>query len=87
MPCTFTIEFHGNATDLFQRARGRIEERRGTLDGDAAAGEFKIPTPVGPIVGRFEIEGQTIAFEIRRRPMMISCEMIEERLRGMLGTG
>lgn len=85
MPCTFTIAFGGSAEDLFQRAKARIEERRGSLDGDATGGEFKIPTPVGPIQGRYAIEGQEIRFDIRRRPMMISCKMIEDRLREMLG--
>ena len=85
--CKFTIEFRGSAEDLFRRAKLKIEERRGSLTREAEGGEFKIPTPVGPIQGRYEIEAQNIAFDIRRRPMMISCKMIEERLRAMLGDG
>ena len=84
MPCSFTIDFEGSAEDLHLRAESAVRGRGGKLLGDGRAGTFKLPTMVGPIAGSYEVAGQSVRFEVKRRPMMITCSQIEAKLRDAL---
>ncbi|HKB02148.1 MAG TPA: hypothetical protein VKD90_08010 [Gemmataceae bacterium] len=64
------------------RVQALIVRQGGTFAGDATAGRFAGPTPVGPVEGRYTVQGEAIRITITSKPMMAPCGVIESRIRG-----
>lgn len=79
--CQFSIEFPGVADELLQKAKNGITQARGTFEGDASQGSFKVPTPLGDIKGAYSIEGSVISITVADKPMLLGCGRIESELR------
>ena len=78
--CEFNRQVQGSASDAIRRARVPIQAAGGTLAGDGIRGEIRVPTPVGEIVGEYQVVGDTIAFRITGKPFFVPCSAIEARV-------
>lgn len=58
----------------------------GSFQGDAAAGNFGVSTPLGDIRGSYVIQDSVIHVTIATKPFLVSCGMIEKQLRGYFET-
>jgi hypothetical protein len=83
--CQFSIEFSGGAEELLQKAKDGITRARGSFEGDASQGAFRVPTPLGEIKGMYAIEGSVIAITVSDKPMLLGCGRIESELRKFMG--
>lgn len=83
--CQFSIPFSNDAESLIQRAKQQIEKAGGTFTGDSSQGNFEASTPIGAIVGSYQIEGQEIALSITKKPFLLSCSKIEKELTAVMG--
>lgn len=63
------------------RLQALIEGQGGTFAGDATAGRFAGPTPVGTVEGRYTVHGAVIRISITSKPMLAPCGAIEARIR------
>ncbi len=78
--CSFSIPFNGSAVDIKTKAENAIVNAKGTFTGDASAGNFKVPTPVGEIAGTYTISECAIDIKISDKPFLVGCKMIEDKL-------
>jgi hypothetical protein len=85
MTCRITLDLNEDPADVLARARSAIIAAGGTLTGDADSGEIAAPTPVGRIAGTYETLGRSVTFTITNKPMLVSCAMIEGKLRELAG--
>ncbi len=79
--CQFSIEFSGAAEELLQKAKDGITRAKGSFDGDASQGSFKVPTPLGDIKGNYTIDASVITIAVADKPMLLGCGRIESELR------
>jgi hypothetical protein len=82
--CQFSIPFSSNAESLIARANQQIEKSGGSFTGDTSQGNFQGTTPIGSIVGSYQIEGQEIILSITKKPFLLSCGKIEKELRSVM---
>lgn len=71
-------------TDLpgtLARVRAIIVREGGAFSGDETAGRFSGNSPLGPIEGRYTIQGAAIRITITNKPMLAPCGTIEAKIR------
>ena len=66
---------------VLARAQGLIVAEGGSFSGDAHAGKFSGASPVGPVEGRYTVQGASIRITITNKPMLAPCGAIEARIR------
>ena len=66
---------------VLARVQSLIVGEGGRFAGDATAGRFAGSTPLGPIEGRYAIQGSVIRVTITSKPMLAPCGAIEARIR------
>jgi hypothetical protein len=76
--CNITQPFTGDANSLYQVVKTQIEQKGGTITGDATAGNFDIPALGSSIVGTYTIQGQNMILVITKKPFGVSCNQIEK---------
>jgi hypothetical protein len=81
MACRFELPVPGDGTDLFERVKREVEAHGGTVSVDADMIHVRVTTPLGPVqaTARLVAPG-TVAIEIVRKPMMVTCGMVRDRL-------
>ncbi len=84
MACHFTLPFTGAATALFNKLQSGIEGQGGMITGDAVAGSFLIPSPVGQINGSYRIASNIITVDISDKPFLLGCKTIESFVRDFI---
>ena len=82
--CTFKIPFPKSSHKYLKVAQKAITDAKGTFDGDLTAGNFKIPVGIGDIVGEYTIADDEICIDITKKPLIVTCKLIENRLKGYL---
>ena len=82
--CAFAIEFSGSAETLIGKAVNAIGNAGGDFTGDANEGSFHLSTPIGSVKGTYRIENSNIHIQIDQKPLLVSCNKIEEELRKRL---
>jgi len=78
--CNLRIDFKGNAVALIDKAKQAITAEGGEFDGNEVSGRFSIPVPGTDILGDYTIEGNTFIIAILEKPMLVSCDRIENEL-------
>jgi hypothetical protein len=81
----FDIPVPGDLPSALDRVRSLIVGQGGAFAGDATAGRFAGPTPLGPVEGRYTVQGHVIRITITSKPMLAPCGAIEARIRGYFG--
>ena len=62
-----------------------MRRRGATVSGTGDSGAFTIPLPIGgSIRGTYRVAGKSLAVEIKSRPTMVSCGMIESKLQDFI---
>ena len=82
--CKFSIPFTSGPAALVQRASVAINQAGGTFTGDDTSGEINVRTPIGLVVGSYNISGQEIQIQIIKKPFLLSCRRIENELRNAI---
>ena len=82
--CNFTFQFPIGAEELVQKVQKAIRGAGGELDGDAQAGFYSVPTPVGVIEGSYAVSGQSIQIDVLEKPIYLSCALIKTALEAIL---
>lgn len=82
--CNFNIPFSGSPEELTAKAKNGINSGGGAFNGDAAGGNFQMPTPLGAIEGSYVIRGSAIEITITDKPFFVSCKRIQEELQKQL---
>jgi len=83
--CEFDRTFTGSPAALVERARKAIQANDGELTGDASQGVFRVPSPIGDVLGNYRIEGQIVKFEVTKKPFLASCRQIETKVDEFIG--
>ena len=79
--CTFSIPFEGTAVDLKAKIETAVVQAKGTFEGDASAGKFSLPTPLGQIKGSYNMnDASPINIQVSEKPFFVSCKQIESKL-------
>ena len=84
--CEFPITFHQELSDLLERFNRAIVAKGGTFSSEARSGRFSIPSPAGPVEGRFTVEDDTFHFEITTQPTEVTCHRIDNSFRSLIGS-
>lgn len=80
--CIFTFPFTENAQILVERAKTAIlKNEQATFNGNEINGNFSLPTPLGKIIGSYEIKENIAQFEISEKPFFVNCNLIEAKLK------
>ncbi len=82
--CNFTFQFPIGAEELVEKVRKAVRGAGGELDGDAQAGFYSVPTPIGVIEGSYAVSGQSIQIDVLEKPIYLSCALIETTLEVIL---
>ncbi len=82
--CNFNIPFSASPEELIAKAKRGINGGGGAFNGDAASGNFKMPTPLGAIEGSYTILNSVIKIAITDKPFFVSCTRIQEELQKQL---
>lgn len=75
--CNFTMSITESAATFVANAKSEVENAGGTFTGDTASGNFEVSTPFGNISGNYVLNGQEITINITHKPILISCNAIE----------
>lgn len=81
--CNFSIPFTGSPENVYNKAKSAVEGQGGSFMGNESSGSFSINV-FGNIKGTYTVSGQELNIEIEEKPMMISCGMIENALKGQI---
>lgn len=88
MACRFEVPVPGEGTDLFERVRREVEAHGGTVEVTADTIHVNVPTPLGPVRATARLVApDRVAIEIVRKPMMVTCGMVRDRLGAFLAQG
>ncbi|PWT74943.1 MAG: hypothetical protein C5B59_09940 [Bacteroidetes bacterium] len=82
--CYFTIQFAGSTVDFYRKIKKAIEENNGSVTGDSSSGTFAIPVLGSTVAGSCAITGQSLMITITKKPVVISCSLIEKYVRGQI---
>ncbi len=82
--CNFKIPFPASSVKYLQVAENAITSHKGTFAGDDSSGNFKIPVGIGDIVGEYTIADDYMNIHISKKPLLVTCHMIETRLKSYL---
>lgn len=82
--CTFTIDFQGDAEQVFTEIERQVLSESGHITGNSREGSFEINTLIGNFKGTYSITLQQIEIIIAHRPFLISCNRIEGEVQGRL---
>lgn len=85
MSCKFSLGFRGNADEMVAKAKKVIDAAGGQFQGDSRAGDFIVPTPLGEIDGSYTVDGKIVQFNIPKKPVLVACNTIKDKIRGWLG--
>lgn len=77
----FDVPVPADLKGALERLQALIVGEGGQFVGDEAAGRFSGSSPLGPIEGRYTIQGAAIRITITNKPMFVPCGTIEERIR------
>ena len=50
-------------------------------NADFSVGPSSLPTPLGKIIGSYEIKENIAQFEISEKPFFVNCNLIESKLK------
>ena len=78
----FEVPVPDDLNGVLARVQEHIARDGGKFAGDATAGHFAGSSPLGPIEGRYTVQGTTIRITITSKPMLAPCGMIEAKIRG-----
>jgi len=77
----FDIPVPGDLAAALARVQASIAAEGGRLTGDATAGRFAGPTPVGTVEGTYVVHGNVVRVTITSKPIVAPCVTIEARVR------
>jgi hypothetical protein len=77
----FDIPVPADLPAVLARAQRLIVAEGGSFSGDAHAGRFSGASPVGPVEGRYTVQGAAIRITITSKPMLAPCAAIEAKIR------
>ena len=77
----FDIPVPGDLTAALAHAQAVIVAEGGKFAGDATAGRFAGMSPIGPVEGRYAVQGAVVRVTITSKPMLAPCGAIEARVR------
>jgi hypothetical protein len=77
----FDIPAPADVAGVLARVQALIVREGGRFAGDATAGRFAGNTPLGPVEGRYAVQGAVIRVTITSKPMLAPCGTIEARIR------
>ena len=81
---SFEIEVRAPKNVTFERMKKAVHESKGKFNGNEHSGSFEIPVAVGKIKGAYELFEDYILVEIKRKPILVSMNMIEDALTGFI---
>jgi hypothetical protein len=82
--CNFDIPFPPSSESYLADAETAIVGHKGTFTGDNKSGSFVIPVGIGDIHGDYSIANEILHIHITKKPLLVTCHMIEARLKGYL---
>lgn len=82
--CNFSFNAVSGTDQLLEKARTAIVNTGGQLSGDGSSGSFTLPTPLGTVKGNYSMSADSINLTITDKPMFVSCNKIEEKLKEYL---
>ena len=77
----FDIPVPGDLPEVLARVHASIAAEGGMFSGDATAGHFAGPTPVGTVKGTYAVHGNVVRVTITSKPIVAPCGAIEARVR------
>ena len=77
----FDIPVPGDLPAALARVQVSITAEGGTFSGNATAGRFAGPTPVGTVEGTYVVQGNVVRVTITSKPILAPCGAIEARVR------
>jgi len=81
----FSIRIGERIHEVFSVLTDGIESNGGSVAGDAAAGTFSIPLPIGgSISGDYEVDGESVRLKVSKKPMIVPCGRIEDEVRKLV---
>jgi hypothetical protein len=83
--CRFEFPLPENIGAWVSRARAAVEQFGGEFDGDDQSGGFAGNAGIGKLRGRYSVTPQSVVVEVTEKPFMVSCSMIEGKIREFFG--
>ena len=77
----FDIPIPADLRGTLDHVQSLIVRDGGEFSGDETAGKFSGNSPLGPIEGRYTIQGAAIRITITNKPMLAPCGAIEAKIR------
>lgn len=78
MAKTFQIKYSGEAGALVEKARKQAQDSGAQFSGDEKSGTFSGKG----VVGRYEVEGDTVSVTIEKKPFPAPWVLVEKKIRG-----
>lgn len=82
--CNFSIGYTQPIENLIEKARNGIATKGGTFNGDTHSGSYSIGTFVGSISGTYTVNGNSIDFAITSKPIVVTCNKIQNELNNLI---
>lgn len=86
MACQFSIPFEGSAPEIISKAGAAITRAGGKFSSQGTTGTFELSLPIGKIEGEYLTAGSVMTITINKKPVFISCKLIEQKIKEYLTT-
>jgi hypothetical protein len=78
----FTITVSGDIAALLEKARSQTIESGMSFEGDLRSGTFSGKSSImGAVEGKYEITGNDVTIKITSKPFIVSCKVLESKVR------
>ena len=84
MACQFSIPFEGSAPEIVSKADEAISGAGGKFSSAGSTGTFELALPIGKIEGEYLIADSMMTITINKKPVFISCKLIEQKIKEYL---
>jgi hypothetical protein len=84
----FDVTVDGDLAERLAKARQDIEGNGGVFTGDLTSGSVSGNVSVlGAFAADYTVSGNTVTFKVTRRPLLIPCSTIENKVREYFSPG
>ena len=74
----FEFEFSISAQALYNKMCDLIQKNSGHIAGTETSGTFSVPvSSFGRVAGDYRIDDQRVVLTIQKKPLLLSCSLIE----------
>jgi hypothetical protein len=81
------VTVNGDLGGDLAKVKADVEAHGGVFEGDLSSGSLSGPVPLlGSFQASYTVSDSTVTIQVTKRPLLVSCSVIESQVRGYFST-